>query len=194
MGEDFWVEPYDVGTWVRRYVGTRIVNGKLSNMMSLMKTSDDGLALIKKYEGLRLTAYKPVATEKYYTIGWGHYGPDVKKGQTITEHKANELLKQDVRVAEVALNNMGINFSQAQFDALVSWIFNLGAGAFATSTLKKRIVARSDDELIASEIVKWVNAGGKPLLGLKRRRVDEANLFCGRELYKVDIFGKIVRV
>ena len=159
-----------------------------------MKTSDDGLALIKKYEGLRLTAYKPVATEKYYTIGWGHYGPDVKKGQTITEHKANELLKQDVRVAEVALNNMGINFSQAQFDALVSWIFNLGAGAFATSTLKKRIVARSDDELIASEIVKWVNAGGKPLLGLKRRRVDEANLFCVRELYKVDMFGKIVRV
>lgn len=163
-------------------------------MMTLMKTSDDGLALIKKYEGLRLTAYKPVATEKYFTIGYGHYGPDVKKGQTITEHKANELLKQDVRVAEVALNNMGINFSQAQFDALVSWIFNLGAGAFATSTLKKRIVARSDDELIASEIVKWVNAGGKPLLGLKRRRVDEANLFCGREVYKVDIFGKIVRV
>ena len=163
-------------------------------MMSLMKTSDEGLALIKKYEGLRLTAYKPVATEKYFTIGYGHYGPDVKKGQTITEHKANELLKQDVRVAEVALNNMGINFSQAQFDALVSWIFNLGAGAFATSTLKKRIVARSDDELIASEIVKWVNAGGKPLLGLKRRRVDEANLFCGRELYKVDIFGKIVMV
>lgn len=159
-----------------------------------MKTSNDGLKLIKQFEGLRLKAYKPVASEKHYTIGYGHYGADVKKGMEITERRATELLQADVRTAEVVLNNLNVNFAQRQFDALVSWIFNLGAGAFATSTLKKKILAKADDTAIAAEIVKWVNAGGQPLVGLKRRRVAEANLFCGRELYKVDMFGQIVKL
>ena len=162
--------------------------------MTLMKTSEEGLQLIKAFEGLRLTAYKPVATEKHFTIGYGHYGADVKKDMQITERQAVELLKMDVTAAEKVLNDMNVNFAQRQFDALVSWIFNLGAGAFNGSTLKKKIVARADDEAICAEIVKWVYAGGKPLTGLKRRRVAEANLFIGRELYKVDMFGKIVRV
>lgn len=162
--------------------------------MTLMKTSSEGLNLIKAFEGLRLTAYKPVATEKYYTIGYGHYGADVKKGQTITEREAVELLRKDVAAAEKVLNGLNVNFTQDEFDALASFIFNLGAAAFGGSTLKKKIVAKADDEAICAEIVKWVNAGGKPLTGLKRRRVAEANLFIGRELYRVDMFGKIVKV
>ena len=63
---------------------------------------------------------------------------------------AVELLKQDVRVAEVVLNKLDVNFAQRQFDSLCSFIFNLGAGAFATSTLKKKIVARADDGVVAN--------------------------------------------
>ena len=56
-----------------------------------------GLALIKQFEGCRLTAYKPVSTEKYWTIGWGHYGPEVEEGQTITQAEADQLLLADCR-------------------------------------------------------------------------------------------------
>ena len=158
-----------------------------------MKVGEKGLALIKESEGLRLKAYKPVASEKYYTIGWGHYGADVVAGMEISESRAVALLKQDLRVAEVYLNSLGINFTQNAFDAIASFIYNLGVGAFSKSTLRKKIVAKADDEAITDEIVKWVNAGGKPLIGLKRRRVKEANLFLGKERYKVDVFGNIVK-
>lgn len=159
--------------------------------MELMRTSDKGIALIKKYEGCKLTAYKPVSTEKYYTIGYGHYSKNVKQGQTITQAKADELLVEDLRTTEKVVNDLHINFKQQQFDALVSWIFNLGAGNFAVSTFKRKIVNGNADEAIAEEIVKWVNAGGRPLLGLKRRRVDEANMWLGREKYTVDDNGVI---
>lgn len=161
--------------------------------MTLMKTGEKGLALIKEAEGLRLKAYKAVPSEKYYTIGYGHYGADVVAGMEISESRAVALLKQDLRVAETYLNSLCINFSQNQFDSLASWIYNLGVGSFSKSTLRKKIVAKADDEAITDEIVKWVNAGGKPLLGLKRRRVKEANLFLGKERYKVDVFGNIVK-
>ena len=158
--------------------------------MTLMKTSDAGLELIKKFEGLRLKAYKCPAG--VLTIGYGHTGKDVTSGMEINEEHATALLKQDVRKAEVSLNALGINFSQRSFDALVSWIFNLGVGSFGKSTLRKTIVALAADEAVTDELVKWVNAGGKPLLGLKRRRVAEANLFLGKERYKV-IMGNIVK-
>lgn len=61
-----------------------------------MRTGQAGLALIKHWEGCRLTAYKPVKGEKYWTIGWGHYGPDVRQGQTITQTQADAMLKRDL--------------------------------------------------------------------------------------------------
>lgn len=159
--------------------------------MTLMKVGEKGLALIKESEGLRLKAYKCPAG--VWTIGYGHTGKDVVAGMEISESRAVALLKQDLRVAEVYLNSLGINFSQNAFDSLCSFIYNLGVGAFSKSTLRKKIVAKADDEAITDEIVKWVNAGGKPLIGLKRRRVKEANLFLGKERYKVDVFGNIVK-
>jgi len=150
-----------------------------------MTTSDKGLDLIKKFEGLRLKAYKPVATEKYFTIGYGHYGQDVAWGMEIDEKRATALLKQDVAVAERCLNNLGVRFTQNQFDALVSWVFNLGTGSFARSTLRKRIIMKMSPELVAAEIIKWVNSGGRPLLGLKRRRIAEANMYLGRQKYRI---------
>ena len=151
--------------------------------MKLMQLSLRGLELIKSFETLRLTAYKPVATEQYYTIGYGHYGKDVSRGMTITKEKAESLLMGDIIPIDRALNALGINFRQEQFDALVSWIFNLGIGAFNKSTMKKYIIQGRSDIEITDQLVKWINAGGKPMLGLKRRRIAEANLWLGNTYY-----------
>lgn len=158
--------------------------------MELMRTSEKGVALIKKYEGCKLTAYKCPAG--IWTIGYGTT-KDVQKGQTITQARADELLVQDLRKFESVVNDLHINLRQQQFDALISWIYNLGAGNFAVSTFKKKITNLNADEAITDELVKWVNAGGKPLLGLKRRRVEEANMWLGRERYKVDEKGNIIK-
>ena len=154
--------------------------------MRLMKTSQKGIDLIKQFEVCKLTAYKPVPSEKYWTIGYGHYGKDVLKGQTISLERAEELLKGDLCSAERVLNNMGVNFRQEQFDALVSWIYNLGEGNFNASTMKKYILQGKPDVDICDQLVKWVNSNGKPLLGLKRRRIAEANMWMGAVYYLDD--------
>lgn len=154
--------------------------------MELMKASENALGLIKRFEGLKLEAYKPLPSEKYYTIGWGHYGADVKMGMSITQKQAEEFLKSDIKPIERLLNGMGINYTQNQFDALTSWIFNLGAGNFNKSTMKKRIVSGAHDTAITDEMIRWTRAGGRVLSGLVRRRADEANTFLGRTVYYVD--------
>lgn len=161
--------------------------------MELMKVSNKGVDLIKKYEGCRLQAYKPVLGEKYWTIGIGHYGKDVKQDERITMERALELFHNDIVPIEKVINGLNINFKQNQFDALVSWIFNLGVGNFNSSTMKKKILMKANEEEITDQMVKWVNSCGKPLLGLKKRRVDEANLFLGVQLYEI-VGVKIVKV
>ena len=158
-----------------------------------MITSQQGIDLIKEFVGCKLKEYKPVATEKYWTIGYGHYGEDVKKGMTITQEHAELLLMNDLQPAEKVVNRMDINFKQRQFDALVSWIYNLGSGSFNKSTLKSYIAANKSDLAITDQIIKWVNAGGKPLMGLKRRRIAEANMFLGYQGYFLNKYNNIVR-
>lgn len=154
--------------------------------MELMVSSREGLELIRSFEGCRVVAYKAVPSERYWTIGYGHYGKDVKSGQRITIDEAEALLRKDVRPIEEVLNGLRINFKQNQFDALVSWIYNLGIGNFSKSTMKSYIVKDMSDELITGQMVKWYNSGGKPLLGLKRRRVSEANYWLGYKGYVID--------
>lgn len=156
-----------------------------------MTTSSKGLQLIKDFEKLRLFAYRCPAGVP--TIGYGHT-KGVKMGQAITEKQAEEFLKEDVELIEKYLNDVGINFLQEQFDALVSWIFNLGAGKFQHSTLFKKICEDAPDREITDQIIKWINADGKPLLGLKRRRIAEANMFLGTEAYKLDKDNNIIKV
>lgn len=151
-----------------------------------MTTSTAGIDLIKNFEGCKLTAYKPVPTERYWTIGYGHYGADVYQGMKINQAKADELLTKDLRDAESCLNKMGINFKQRQFDALVSWIFNLGTGNFKNSTMRKYIANNFKDVEITDQLIKWYHSSGTPLLGLKKRRVAEANMFLGKETYYLD--------
>ena len=154
--------------------------------MTLMKISQKGIDLIKKFEGCTLQAY--LCPAGVWTIGVGHT-KGVKKGMAITQQQAETFLKDDIKPIETLLNGMGINYTQGQFDALVSWIFNLGQGNFKSSTMYKYIVARKSDLEITDQMVKWHNAGGKPLLGLKKRRCAEANMFLGKEMYYIDVNG-----
>ena len=147
-----------------------------------MTTSNQGKNLIKEAEGLRLEAY--LCPAKVPTIGWGHT-KGVKLGQHITVLQAEDMLVEDIAPIERLLNGLKINFRQEQFDALVSWIFNLGEGKFKGSTMYKRIVGNAKDEEITDQMVKWINAAGRPLPGLMKRRVAEANLFLGCEKYKI---------
>ena len=156
--------------------------------MTLMKISQKGIDLIKKFEGCKLYAYRDSVGVP--TIGYGHI-KNVKAGMAITQQQAETFLKDDIKPVETLLNGMGINYTQNQFDALVSWIFNLGQGNFKSSTMYKYIVARKTDLEITDQMVKWHNAGGKPLVGLKKRRCAEANMFLGKEAYYVDASGNI---
>ena len=153
-----------------------------------MKISQKGIDLIKKFEGCKLYAYRD--SVGVATIGYGHI-KGVKMGMSITQQQAETFLKDDIKPVETFLNGMGINYTQGQFDALTSWIFNLGQGNFKSSTMYKYIVARKSDLEITDQMVKWHNAGGKPLIGLKKRRTEEANMFLGRETYYVDSLGNI---
>lgn len=156
----------------------------------MMTTSNQGKNLIKEAEGLRLDAYRCPAGIP--TIGWGHT-KGVKLGQHITVQQAEDMLVDDIAPIERLLNGLKINFRQEQFDALVSWIFNFGEGKFKGSTMYKRIIANAKDEEITDQLVKWINAAGRPLLGLMKRRVAEANLFLGYEKYKI-VSGKIIKL
>jgi len=151
--------------------------------MKKMTASRLGLRLIKDFEGLRLGAY--LCPAGVPTIGYGHT-KGVKMGQVITNEQADDYLIEDIAPLERHLNKLGINFRQEQFDALVSWLFNLGVGNFKKSNLLKRIQADASDEAIAAEFIKWIYAGKTPLAGLKKRRVAEANMFVGYELYYLD--------
>ena len=137
-----------------------------------MKTSDNGITLIKQFEGVRLTAYKPVAEEQYYTIGYGHYGPDVYRGMKITQLQAENLLREDlVRYENSVLKTVKIPLTQNQFDALVSFTYNCGAGS-----LQKLVAGRTAAQ-IADKLLAYVYGSGKKLPGLVKRRNAERALF-----------------
>ena len=137
-----------------------------------MKISENGLKLIEQFEGLRLTAYKATRRDKYYTIGYGHYGADVKQGMTITEAQAEAYLRQDVAEAEAAVNKYsGYGWNQNQYDALVSFAYNVGSIDQLT-THGKRSIAE-----ISAKIQEYVYSGGVKLEGLVRRRAAEKALF-----------------
>lgn len=139
-----------------------------------MKTSNKGIELIKKHEGLRLKAYLCPAGK--WTIGYGHT-KDVKPGQVITEEEAERLLRDDLAIAENEINRHNLDINQNQFDALASFVYNVGVGNFRTSTLLKKIKANPNDESIADEFRRWVYSNGKKLPGLVKRREEEAELY-----------------
>lgn len=138
-----------------------------------MRVSAEGIELIKKFEGCRLVAYKAVSTEKYYTIGYGHYGADVPKGMRISQAQADAFLVSDLVKFEAKVNKYQgkYNFSQPQFDALVSFAYNVGSIDGLTSN-GKRTVAQ-----ISAKFTAYNKSGGKVLAGLTKRRQAEKEMF-----------------
>jgi len=139
-----------------------------------MKYSKQGLALTESFEGCRLVAYQD--SVGVWTIGYGHT-KGVFEGMTCTQEQAEQWLIEDVAEAEAAVNKLvHIAMSQEEFDALVDFVFNLGIGSFAHSTLLAKLNAR-DIEGAADEFDKWDRAGGVEVAGLLRRRQAERALF-----------------
>lgn len=139
-----------------------------------MKTSEKAYSLIRQFEGLRLMAYRCPAG--VWTVGYGHTS-GVVPGMVITKEQAEELLRQDIATAEKIVSAECPNLRQCQFDALVSFVFNVGGGNFRKSTLLKKVRANSDDNLIMDEFLRWVYAKGVVLPGLQKRRLAEMRLY-----------------
>lgn len=139
-----------------------------------MNISNDGLDLIKSHEGCRLNAYQD--SVGVWTIGYGSIR-GVMRGMSITDAEADDRLRQDAQIAEKCVNNsVTISLTQGAFDALCSFVFNLGCGALRNSTLLRKI-NDGDDNGAADEFGKWNHAGGKVLAGLTARREAEKELF-----------------
>jgi len=147
-----------------------------------MKCSQEGLALIKKFEGCKLKAYK--CSAGVWTIGYGHTA-GVKEGDVISQPEADELLEEDVaKFEKYVSSNVKVELNQSQFDALVAWTFNLGVGNLRESTMLKKL-NNEDYASVPSEMKRWNKAGGKTLDGLIRRRKAESLLFESKEWHQV---------
>lgn len=144
-----------------------------------MKTSAAGLSLIKRFEGLELEAYQDIAG--IWTIGYGHTGADVKPGLVWTEQVAESALTRDLELREDVINQaVRVLLNQNEFDALVSFVYNVGGGAFRSSTALKRL--NGGDRTGAAEALTWwdkakVNGVLRPVKGLTIRRAAERDLF-----------------
>ena len=138
-----------------------------------MKTSEKGIELIISFEGFSKRACKCVPTEKYYTIGYGHYGKDVASDATITKKDAIALLKKDLSSFEKKVDkyNNVYHFSQNEYDALVSFCYNVG------NIDKLTVNGRRSKSEIADAMLRYTHSGGKELRGLVRRRTMERELF-----------------
>ncbi|HAV1600026.1 TPA: lysozyme [Enterobacter hormaechei subsp. xiangfangensis] len=144
-----------------------------------MQTSEKGIALIKEFEGCKLTAYQD--SVGVWTIGYGWTQPvdgkPIRAGMTIKQETAERLLKTGLVSYESDVSRLvKVGLTQGQFDALVSFTYNLGARSLSTSTLLRKLNA-GDYAGAADEFLRWNKAGGKVLNGLTRRREAELALF-----------------
>lgn len=147
--------------------------------MSDLTISENGLSMIASFESFEPKAYYCPAG--VLTIGYGHtgtnaQGQELQENDTVSHEQAMRLLYEDVLWAEDAVNEQRLHLTQNQFDALVSFVFNVGATAFAHSTLLKKLKS-CDFEDAADEFLRWNKAGGKVLRGLTARREAERDLF-----------------
>lgn len=140
-----------------------------------MRAGDGALQLIKDFEGFREKAYLCPAGK--LTIGYGTTGPEVKPNMVITKEQAEALLRNELRRVEFHINSVvQVPLTQNQFDALASFVYNVGPAAFGTSTLLKHLNQGNYAE-VPSELSRWNKARGKELPGLTRRRATEAALW-----------------
>lgn len=143
-----------------------------------MKTSENGIKIIKKFEGCKLEAYR--CPSGILTIGYGHT-QNVNAGETITRRQALYFLEKDIEVAEKAVNSLvKVTLNQNQYDALVSFVFNVGYGNFRISTMLK-LINQDNLSAAAEQFDKWVLSNGRKIRGLVIRRRLEKELFLREE-------------
>jgi lysozyme len=148
----------------------------MMRLINMRVLSEEGICLIKKFEGCKLESYR--CSADVWTIGYGHT-KGVSAGDTCTKKEAEEILAEDLQEFEAYVNDLvDADLNQSQFDALVSWTYNLGPTNLKSSTLLKRLNS-GDMEDVPHQIRRWNKAGGEVLDGLVRRREAEALLFKG---------------
>lgn len=141
-----------------------------------MKTSQNGIELIKSFEGCVLTGYPDVGGVP--TVGYGSTGPDVYIGMKVTQAEAEQRLAKELEHFENGVSNLvKVAINQNEFDALVSFSFNVGLGAFQRSTLLRLLNDGTERDIVSSEFLRWNKVDGKPVEGLTRRRKAEQALF-----------------
>ena len=145
-----------------------------------MNVNKQGIQLVKSFEGCFLNAY--LCPAKVWTIGYGSTKypnkKPVKQGDKITQQEAETLLSDTLDEFSKGVSKLiKVELNDNQFSALVSFAFNLGVGALSKSTLLKKVNSNPNDKTIEQEFMKWVNAGGKKLNGLVRRRTAESKLY-----------------
>jgi lysozyme len=152
----------------------------------MMTTSDAGLALIEEFEGCVLHAYPdPASGGVPWTIGYGHT-KGVQPGDSCTRAQAVAWLRADAGDAEAAVNRLvGVPLAQHQFDALVSFTYNLGQGALAQSTLLRLLNAGSDPAQVSAQFLRWNRGPDGPMPGLTRRRAAEKAMFDGAGIHAI---------
>lgn len=143
-----------------------------------MKTSEAGIMLIKMFEGFSARPYDDVVGKK--TIGYGHLIKDGESFTSMTDEEATILLASDLSHAEDCIETfVDVELSQNEYDALISFIFNLGCSAFKGSTLC-RLLNNGNKDGASKQFPRWNKAGGKEVAGLTRRRLAEQAMFNGR--------------
>ena len=156
--------------------------------------SNNGLKFTAAWEQFRGTAYRATPAEEYLTIGYGHYGSDVKAGQKITEGQALILLNRDMAAAVKAVDAVAHpSLTQAQFDAVVDLVFNAGAGVIAATTGTGQALRAGDVKTLRAKLALFINQNGKPVLGLRRRVAGRLALFDGKPWQEAEKIGRAVQ-
>ena len=156
--------------------------------------SDNGLHFTAAFEQFRGTAYRATSAEEYLTIGYGHYGSDVKEGQKITEGQALILLNRDMAAAVKAVDAVAHpSLTQAQFDAVVDLVFNAGTGVIAATTGTGQALRAGDVKTLRAKLALFINQNGKPVLGLRRRVAGRLALFDGKPWQEAENIGRAVQ-
>lgn len=156
--------------------------------------SDNGLHFTAAWEQFRGTAYRATSAEKYLTIGYGHYGSDVKEGQKITEGRALILLNRDMAAAVKAVDAVAHpSLTQAQFDAMVDLVFNVGPGAIGASTGTGKALRAGDVATLRVKLPQFRKQGDKVLPGLVRRATGRLALFDGKPWQEAEKIGRAVQ-
>lgn len=164
--------------------------------------SDNGVQFCAAWETFAPVAYKATKVERYFTIGFGHYGADVKEGQKITRGQALLLLNRDMESARQVVDAVAHpSLNQAQFDAMVDLVFSVGAGALYTiHKVRGKIYTGTGAALRAGDIAtlriklpQFKNQAGKPLLGLYRRAMGRLALFDGKPWAEAEAIGRAIK-